>query len=417
MSALLITTGHNASVIEVDNHTQKINWGYELERFTGVKSDSRFPNVITDRSRKPDAVYVTHWSPDAQLESVGHKYWQPEVCHGTPVLSLSHQFTHHDSHIYAAMWFAGPSYFTDGPVLGIVCDGFGNLGEHLSIYEISGPHTTKLLRRYRGYDTSLGLLYQYTTAFLGMKMHEDEYKLLGYETHINKVLKPAERQKLDADVTSVAAKWYENMQQVKLGDKYDPVFNLDALPAVKDKIFSMLSKVCTKYNVTDSSSHDGRAVIAYYVQSLLEEIMHLVVREYETSYRRVLMAGGVFYNVKLNWQFVNSEFERVCIFPLAGDQGNSLGLYYKCNPDFQFDGSLCIGHRPNIRASNVPGLVFCSPRNFPDVASQVISKFGFVNVVRGPMEFGPRALCNTSTLALPTMANVELINHVNGRNT
>ncbi len=33
------------------------------------------------------------------------------------------------------------------------------------------------------------------------------------------------------------------------------------------------------------------------------------------------------------------------------------------------------------------------------------------------MEFGPRALCNTSTLAKPTKENVEYINKVNSRDT
>jgi carbamoyltransferase len=33
------------------------------------------------------------------------------------------------------------------------------------------------------------------------------------------------------------------------------------------------------------------------------------------------------------------------------------------------------------------------------------------------MEFGPRALCNTSTLALPTAENVDIINQLNERNT
>ena len=35
----------------------------------------------------------------------------------------------------------------------------------------------------------------------------------------------------------------------------------------------------------------------------------------------------------------------------------------------------------------------------------------------GNMEFGPRALCNTTTLALPLQENVELINKMNNRST
>jgi len=37
--------------------------------------------------------------------------------------------------------------------------------------------------------------------------------------------------------------------------------------------------------------------------------------------------------------------------------------------------------------------------------------------VSGNMEFGPRALCNTSTLSLPYAENVEIINSLNKRNT
>ena len=41
MRELLITTGHNSSAILLEDG--RIQWGYETERITGVKSDSRFP--------------------------------------------------------------------------------------------------------------------------------------------------------------------------------------------------------------------------------------------------------------------------------------------------------------------------------------------------------------------------------------
>jgi len=40
-----------------------------------------------------------------------------------------------------------------------------------------------------------------------------------------------------------------------------------------------------------------------------------------------------------------------------------------------------------------------------------------LNTVNGSIEFGPRAMCATSTLALPTAKNVESINAANGRDT
>jgi predicted NodU family carbamoyl transferase len=44
-----------------------------------------------------------------------------------------------------------------------------------------------------------------------------------------------------------------------------------------------------------------------------------------------------------------------------------------------------------------------------------IARIGFVNLVHGNMEFGPRALCNTSTLALPDKQVTRLINKANDR--
>jgi carbamoyltransferase len=52
-----------------------------------------------------------------------------------------------------------------------------------------------------------------------------------------------------------------------------------------------------------------------------------------------------------------------------------------------------------------------------DVCSIKLKENHMVNLVRGAMEFGPRALCNTSTLALPLPGVVNRINKMNGRNT
>jgi carbamoyltransferase len=48
---------------------------------------------------------------------------------------------------------------------------------------------------------------------------------------------------------------------------------------------------------------------------------------------------------------------------------------------------------------------------------QCLRHVGYVNLVRGAMEFGPRAMCNTSTLAMPRPDVVTKINEANNRNT
>lgn len=52
-----------------------------------------------------------------------------------------------------------------------------------------------------------------------------------------------------------------------------------------------------------------------------------------------------------------------------------------------------------------------------DLVADELQTTGFVNLVRGAMEFGPRSLCNTATLAMPTEKSVDMINLMNDRTT
>jgi predicted NodU family carbamoyl transferase len=53
----------------------------------------------------------------------------------------------------------------------------------------------------------------------------------------------------------------------------------------------------------------------------------------------------------------------------------------------------------------------------PNPIIEALEEDKIVNVVRGSMEYGSRALCHTSTLAMPDLDNVEYINDLNGRDT
>ena len=411
MKNLLLTLGHNSSAILIEDG--QIKWGFETERITSVKSDSRFPSAVLDMMKvKPDAVYVTHWATDNRLSSMSAKHWMPESFDGIPIITTNPDLTHHDTHIYGALSYANG--FINDPeeeAFGLVIDGFGNYGEHLSIYRLTrdGP---KLLRRIHGYDTSLGLWYQYATAFMGMKMHEDEYKLLGYEVHVPEDLVAS----LSVDTDIRASKWLEDMNKSVFQSKYDPVYNLNALPAVRQAIFDELSKVCMAYNISDPSSFFGRTVLAYYVQQVLERVVLALVKH--LGARHLLCAGGVFYNVKLNKCLLDAlpANGQICVYPLAGDQGNAIGLYNYYN-GFRFPDTLCWGVRELREVGYVPNMHVLEEDRALEMVKTLMSENGLVNLVRGNMEFGPRALCNTSTLALPTSHNVDKINRANERNT
>lgn len=421
MKELLLTLGHNSSAILVEDG--RIVCGYENERVTGVKSDSRFPehainymcNQVGLKLNDVARIYATHWAPSGKLSEMGSKYWQPGVFDGLSIRSLSVDQTHHDCHMAAAMCYAGPLFPFGHRTYGFVIDGFGIMGEHFSIYELpnSDPSDARLIRRFRGYDTSLGLWYQYATAFMGMKMHEDEYKLLGYEAHIT----VDEAEEIMPHVQHKVKLWVDALQRLKYKDGHDPLYDVSALDNVRRTFFSHLSDMCLRLGVTDPSSFDGRVRLSFYVQGVLEGVVDHFMKQYAPEH--VVLSGGVFQNVKLNLQVVRAVSGQTCAMPLCGDQGNALGLYYMDNRHFQLgDDQLLWGERDLKDVGIVQNLHYCYAEGMvAAMASDLLNTVGFVNVVRGAMEFGPRALCNTSTLAFPSRECVKAINYMNDRNT
>ena len=195
MPDLVLSLGHNSSSILVDDN--KILCGYEEERFSGIKSDSHFPikSMLAIRKFFPEEfeninnIYISHWETYGDVTKMSKKHFNEDqlntIFNNNVPKIISHNspmFTHHDAHMVASKIYAEKD--TDNY---IVADGFGNFNEVLSIYS-----RDQLIFRAHGYGKSLGLWYQYTTAFLGLKMNQDEYKLLGYEAHIQKVISKCE---------------------------------------------------------------------------------------------------------------------------------------------------------------------------------------------------------------------------------
>lgn len=428
MTDVLLTLGHNASAIAIsvgDDGVAKVVNAYELERLSGVKSDSRFPidAMIALKERgveRFDRVYVTHWDPMNRVSGLKEKYWQagtfpPEV----PVITQEKLgMTHHDCHAAAAVAFAGDDFpKRDSGVL--VIDGFGNFAEHLSYYRINGSGKPELVTRLFGYYTSLGLMYQYATAFLGMKMHEDEYKLLGYGARI--AAADVNVTRLDEVATREASRHLKAMRNLD-PRKLSPA--LDNLPAVQDHWAKKFQAVMDDLGMegVDITSFEARCVIGYFVQRVLQMVVENTLRHIGVP-TNLIVTGGVALNVELNRMFLRIVPGKLCVMPLAGDQGNSLGLWAAHNKRARLDfGDLCWGKRKfeGVIADVPEGmLVFAEDSDeVYGLLHESLENEGFVNLVRGNMEFGPRALCNTSTLAIASDPNVVAeINRINGRDT
>ena len=415
-TALALTLGHNSSAVLIQDG--EIIAGYEQERFSAKKSDSAFPkDAIKELALRYDlpsdtTVCVGHWFLDHQLPPA-NKYWDPDYIKQMfpdgEILSLDSQFSHHDSHLEAAMVFAGknfaPSYHA------LVMDGFGSSGECISVYAVN-KGSYRLLERWFGFDKSLGMLYQYATAFLGMKMHNHEYKMLAYEVHLHALNYDVKR--LDELVAKCADEWLTKMFRHQIHPGTDPLISLEALPNIQVNIEQMLGDVLIELDAGDVDIHDKRCIISYFVQHVVESVVLSLAKVY--SPENLLLVGGLFYNVKLN-HLLADMVEKFAAMPLAGDQGAGLGVYYGNLGRFEWPGHLAWGHRDLSNVSGDGIIVVEDMAEAVDTAHYELTNNRMVNVVRGAMEFGPRSLCNTATLAIPTMDVVERINKMNDRTT
>jgi carbamoyltransferase len=192
------------------------------------------------------------------------------------------------------------------------------------------------------------------------------------------------------------------------------------------------SKDGIKKSLVWQNDLSGRAVIGHYVQMILEVFYRHVIGEFQVE--NAIVTGGVHYNVKLNNFILKNIPGQFCAVPLAGDQGAAIGVYVKHGFRFPFT-SLQWGRRVLPSPQGHTGTFEVdgarvywkigsakvywtdSRDSYVDTVTELLKQDHIVNTITGNMEFGPRALCNTSTLALATKENVDIINALNGRDT
>lgn len=441
---LLITLGHNSSAIFVDNsqyYTNKKPFiiGYEEERFSRIKADSQFPTDAINEiifnvglaKMKGCRILISHWFNFTEA-AIPNKYitlhdinFLAEI--STNVEYVNEKFTHHDAHAYSAYEFRDYFKQQEGntPVFCIIADGFGNNEEVLSIYRRDTYKNPQLMDRVYGYENSLGLFYQYATSAVGMKENQDEYKFLGYEAHID------EEFDIEADAyvfTYLTSKSdelikkfnasFSNRQNKKM-PACDKVIDFKKLDEIKQNWHEYFEDVLEHIGFQGEKQHSFKARVA--IAFLIQRTVEKVIRDIAISYgmKDICLAGGLFYNVKLNntiLKYVKAVGGTVSIMPLAGDQGAAIGMYAHKKiiaTQFPFD-TLAIGPRrlynikkyadyENIFVKSIPHDYDKAYRR--EVAAEIaqfISQGKIVDLICGNMEFGPRALCNTSSLFLPS---------------
>ena len=329
---LLITLGHNSSAIFVDNSSkeQKII-GYEQERLSRLKADSQFPidaineieyNVGYDKM-KGCTVLISHWfstkwlyNPHINVHSEC-KYMNENACQKIysyrpeRVKFVDSKFTHHDAHAYSALAFYkyhnGNEQIrvVNGPRYILVADGFGNDEEVLSLYvahkKDEKPH---LLHRVYGYQYSLGLFYQYATAFVGMKENQDEYKFLGYEAHISDILNVEQISTIDYHINKTVDYLMRNWANTtEPNAQNEAMIDMSKLREARKYWNLQFANVCDAVHINNHSSFNARCAIAYYIQQTCEQALIRFIESYGVE--NLIVAGGTFYNVKLNYALLS----------------------------------------------------------------------------------------------------------------
>ena len=421
---LLLTLGHNSSAILIDNG--KIVCGYEEERLSKVKSDSAFPRLAIMKCLEDkyvpslDKIYISYWNDsfdifkDSDMTVDKHydrKFLQTLCKHyGCTIQYLSKDLTHHDAHAYAALNFFENHATEDEKAHDFhvsVSDGFGNQEEVTTVYHRES-NQLKQIDKVFDYFSSVGLMYQYATSFCGMKENEDEYKFLGYESHIKEALDDKQIELRYKYADAFVREYIRKAEAAKQEDSYGSYINVSKLKAVKEwwkNEFEALLKTLD-YSKETHDIEKVRCVIAAFIQYNIEQFIgHFVTKH---NIKNAILSGGIFYNVKLNNFVMNKIPGKICVYPLAGDQGCGFGMYRKYHGQFDFK-TLLIGKRscfPDESVvkyrddNNVPRFgIIPSKEELVNEVVKLLKEDKIVNLLTGSLEFGPRALCSTTTLA------------------
>lgn len=308
---------------------------------------------------------------------------------------------HHLSHA-AYSYFSSP--FEESAILTV--DGVGEWstttfghakGEEIRLtHDIRWPH-------------SLGLFYSAFTYYLGFKVNEGEYKLMGLASYG----KPRYYDLILKELIDV-----KNDGSIHLNMKYF-AFTHDKI--MINKKFEKLFGVATR--MEDSKIDQIHFDIGASVQLVLEEILlkmvHHVFRE--TGQKNLCLGGGVALNGVANYRILKEgPFEEIFIPPSPGDAGSSIGCAQHAFYSYLKNKKLPVSDGNDLTSNNIyvgPHYSNAEIENFltdhkipfkklegdsliQETAKLIVDQ-NVVGWYQGNMEWGPRALGNRSILADP----------------
>jgi carbamoyltransferase len=312
--------------------------------------------------------------------------------------------SHHHSHAAAAFY---PSPYERAAIMTV--DG---VGEWATCSYGVGKGSAIDLQKELPFPHSLGLLYSAFTAYLGFKVNEGEYKVMGlapYGEPVYKDLIYAQLVERHEDGSfALNMKYFAYCSRLAMtGTRFHRLF--DALPRTPDQ---PLEK--------------KHLDIAASIQAVAEELLlGLVQRVYqESGEKNLCLAGGVALNCVANGRILREgPFENIWIQPAAGDAGGALGAAYVAH--LALGGALPEKQNRDLMHGALLGPAFADAEIEESIAAVGLAyeklddealvaktanrlasgKIG--GWFQGRMEFGPRALGNRSILADPRIPEMQ----------
>jgi len=339
---------------------------------------------------------------------------------------------HHLSHAASSM-FCSP--FTDAAVLTI--DGVGEwttaaLGQATADWDGTTRNHISLEHEIR-FPHSLGLLYSAFTAFLGFRVNNGEYKVMGmapygqpnYMDDIYKVIN------VDSEGGITLNMDYFNFHHSTDSTFSQKFVDLFGPPRVPESEFFTHTTHPTKnhplWSESVATQNQKYADIATSIQRVTEEIILKMAHtaHQKSGSKNLVMAGGVALNSAANGRLIREgPFENVFIQPAAGDAGGAIGAalyaYHVVfgNPrKFIMDHAYWGAEYPErdmvaaIESKGFPYERFDDDDKLLDRAVDTLLDQKVISWYRGRFEWGPRALGHRSIIADPRSEEIkEIVN-------
>ena len=336
---------------------------------------------------------------------------------------------HHLSHAASAFY---PSPFEEAAILTV--DGVGEWTT--ATLGIGKGTDIKLLKEIR-FPHSLGLLYSAFTAFLGFKVNEGEYKVMGMAPYG----KPRYMDKIYKELIKVALDgsfWinmdyfsYHYSDERTFNSKFEGLFGKPRRPDVpfftsNTRFPSYFGKKPSNYSEL-CRENEHYADIASSIQRVTEEVLLKLVNSLykETGLKKLCMAGGVALNSVANGRILReTPIEELFIQPAAGDGGGALGAaLYAYHGLMKKPRAFVLEHaywgkgyseneiREFLDSNNISYEYISNDEELLDRVVDDLVDGKVVGLFQGRFEWGPRALGNRSILADPRSEEMkDLVN-------